>query len=1115
MTDKQFVHLHSHSSISNNNLFESITGIEDYIEIAKEWNVPAISISNHGTVVDWVKSKKLVEAAGLKYIHAIEAYVTDNKPDEKIRDNYHLMLIAKNWDGVKEINKLSSNSFNRDGHYYYNPRMYFEEIENTSDNIIILTACLGSPIYQNLKNGNEESLNKWMDFFAKNKHRVYLEVQPHVHEEQSMYNDFLLTTAEVNGMKIVATNDVHHLSKEHATIAKAIKASKGVDLDTDDEFEGWYKSRDEMVKTFRAQGVLSDEQIEEALDNTMEIVNQIEGFDLDTSHKYPAMFDEEKQEVGMTYVGGYRKKPFQDSVDIFRHLVVLGYIERGIDKFPPEKQKAYKARVNYELGTYIKTGSVDYMLLEWSLKKEAREFKVNPNKAIYPAYGRGSVSGSLIAYLLRITEMDSIKHNLNFERFMNEDRISLADIDSDYSSEDRYDIMYYLLSHPKLYCASIMTKGTYGTKKAVKAVGKSMGYTATETNDITKQIKANKDEVSTALYNEHKELFDTAKISEGSIDSFGRHASGILISSTPIEETVGTMMLPKWDYPVTQLTMKDLDYLNFVKLDILGLDNIELVHEAGQMAELGVLTPDSEEIIDFQDEAVWKSMRESNIGIFQFESDRAGKILKDMFSDETIAKMKEKNVDLRYIDLLSLASAAQRPAGASYVELITQGKFKDNGHEALNKFLSSSNGELVYQEQQTQFLVDFCGWSVKQADLIRRGIGKKDYKIMEEEVPKIKPSFVKTMVEEYGDDKAHAEQIADSFIQVFMDSVNYGFSINHSQSYSFLGYIATWLRHYYPHEFIAAALSVWSKGDKNNEVLKYAESKGVKVMPPKFQKSRGKYSVDKESSTVFEGTSHIKGGNINVGETLYTLKDREYTNFIDITIDILENGMISYEGKEMSIQEFYLSYTDDEMKAIDKELKKNPDLLTYTKNPLGINKTKMLGLIRLNFFDEYGQNKKIEDVYTYVSTKYKPNNKTFAGKRKKYLELLDYEKTVTDERFSIIEQCEHELFYTGRVITRSETIPAKYGFVTNIENVGKTRTTADIFLINKGMTTTIKVGSKLYRDIPFKEGDLIEVGEIKVKPKKAYENGAWVQTSEKELWVVQMKMIRRTTMPEK
>ena len=1116
------MHLHTHDILSNGGYLECVSTIDDYISIAKERGLPAVCISNHGNVTDWVKRKKAIEGAGLKYIHAIEAYVTDNS-EEKVRNNYHLLLIAKNWEGVKEINKLSSRSYNReDNHYYYSPRMYFEEIKNTSDNIIITTACLGSPFYQHYKNGNKEELKKWLDFIIENKHRVYLEVQPHNTEEQAVYNRFLIDVASENGMKLVATNDAHASSEEHDKLRKILKKAKKLDYETDDDFELWAKSRDEMVDAFIKQGVLSVDEIYTALDNTMEIVNQIEEFDLDKTNKYPNMFDAETQTVGMIDVSGYRPNPFVDSKDIFKQLIVMGYKDRGIDKLPPKQQKKYKERVNHELATYIETGSIDYMLLEWSVKKDARELRVNPNKAIYPAYGRGSASGSLVAYLLRITEMDSIKENLNFERFMNKHRISLADIDSDWSAEDRYSIMAYLLTHPKLHCASIITKNTYALKGSIKAIGRGLGrYTPSELDFITKSIDEKTDEIPPSLYEQHKELFDLATAVQGTVDSFGRHACGIVVSSEPIDETIGTMTLPKWDYPVTQISMKELDMLNFTKLDVLSLDNLELIHEAGKMAGLGILTPDSE-VIDFQDENVWMSMRDSNIGIFQFESDRAGKILKDILSPETIEKVKERNPDFRYIDLLSLANSAQRPSGASYIESVVAGEFKDNGHEALNKFLASTMGELVYQEQQTAFLVEFCGWTVGQADLIRRGIGKKDHAIMETEVPKIKTAFISTMIEKHGDTEEHANEIADSFIQVFMDSVNYGFSINHSQSYSYLGYIATWLRYYYPLEFVASALKVWSKGDKNNDVVKFAESHGIVIKPPKFRKSKGSYFIDRDEKAVYEGTSHIKGANESAGEALHTLKDYQYKTFTDLIIDVIENARITRfdmedrsEMFDMAIQDFYRTHGEDRIKEFDKKIKANPDFITYDSSPIGVKKNVIDGLIRLNFFEEFGQNKKLQQVYDYVMANYNPKNKTFANKQKKYLACLEYEASLEDERFSILEQCEFELFYTGRVITKSETIPAKYAFVTKIDNVGKTRTTADVFIINKGISTQIKVGSKLYKNVTFEVGDLIEVLEKEVKPKEGYVGGVWTKSpTERELWIKQMKMIRRSKMTD-
>lgn len=1111
MNIKPFIHLHAHNYVSNGiAFFESISSTDDYIEKAKELNVPAVALSQHGTLVDWLKNKRKIEEAGLKYIHSIEAYVTDDnhETEKKTRDNYHLLLIAKNHDGVREINKLSSQSFYRnDNHFYYNPRMYRDEIFNTSDNVLILTACLGSPLRKSPYH------DEWRQFFIDNKHRVWLEVQPHVDEDQVEYNKFLLDMAKEHNMNLVATNDVHNINKQQANIASAIKESKNIKFDNDDVFETYYKSNDEMVNIFKEQDVLNEEQIINVLNEPYNIIEQIEDFELDLSFKYPQMFNPETQKVGSIDISHLKKGSLEDSEQAFKTLIIEGYKKRGLHKLDKEKQKEYKKRINRELDTYKEVGAIDYMLLEWSVKKDSRDKVVNKDKEILPGYSRGSVSGSLIAYLLYITEVDSLEEDLVFERFMNPDRVSLADIDTDYTSDDRYDIMYYLLTHPLLNCASIMTKNTYGTKGAVKAYGRAMGYSPSELDSINKQLDEKTDQPSQQLYEEHQELFDKAYESEGSIDSFGRHAAGIVVTSNDIEEEIGTMTLSKWDYPVTQLDMKDIDYMNYVKLDILGLDNIKLIQKTGELAGIEYLTPESD--IDFNDENVWKSIADNNVGVFQFESDRAGSILSDIFSESTLNKIKERNPNVRYIDLLSLANAAQRPSGASYIEEVVNGEFHDNGHEALNEFLSPTMGHLVYQEQQIKFLTDFCGWTAGQADILRRAIGKKNHEVMENEVPKIKPAFVRTMIEEYGDTQEHAEEVADTFVQVFIDSADYGFSLNHSLPYSYIGYISAWLRYYYPLEFIAAGLEVWGKGDKNIEFLKYADNHGITINPPKFRKSRGGYGIDKEKNAIYEGTGHIKGGNSSVGDILYNeLSDREHNTFTDLIIDVVENGYININHDKYcfkgSVQDFYNNYSLEDIKEIDKILKNGE--VEYNKQSLGINKTKMEGLIKLGFFEEFGGNKKLWQVYEYVNKNYKPKNKTFANKYKKYHECVEYEQSLGDESYSVVEQCEYELEYTGRVTTINPDIPQVYFFVTNIHNVGYNYTRADIYSLSKGATMTVKVGATIYRNVSFKEGDLLQVDRegLAVKPKMIKADGKWTKSAtEKEIWAKSLKFIRK------
>lgn len=1106
-------------------MFESIASVYDYIEKALEWDMPAICITNHGNVASWLTTKQKTNKAGLKYIHAVEAYVTNDndETEKKTRDNYHLVLIAKNWEGAKEINRLVSNAFDRNSnHYHHKPRMYFDELKETTDNIIILTGCLGSALNGNRESGDTEKLKLWEDFFIENKHRVFLEVQPHIDDTQKEYNKYLLDLAERSGMGIIATNDVHNLNPERSAVAKKIKNSKGIVFDTDDSFETTFKHRDEMTEFFVNQGVLSSEQIEEALDNTMTVANMVEDFEVDTSIRYPHIFNQQKQTVGKTDVSKFRDTPFEDSLDLFRQLIVMGYKERGIDKKPLEEQLRYKRQVAHELPVYVKTGSIDYMLLEYSLKKEARDFMVNPNKSIRPGYARGSAGGSLIAYLINVTEVDPIRDDLVFERFMSEDRVGLPDIDSDWYDNDKDDVVGYLIDRDDVNCAVIMTKGTFAEKGAIKAVGKSLGYSAQEMDGLSKEFDAHDGLVTDSMRERYPELFYDVDLAVGSVANFSRHAGGVLVSSENIKEIVGLQTLGDDNRWVTQLDMDEISYLNLVKLDVLGVDNIGLLNDTILMAGLPYLTPDSPEV-DHEDDAVWDSIRDDNTGIFQFESPRAGKILTDILSEENIARVKAVKPDIRRIDLMSLASAAQRPSGNSYVEEVTNGIFKDNGHEALNSFLAETLGYLVFQEQQSEFLVRFAGFKKTEADTVRKGISKKKPEIMDREVPKILPAFVEKMVNEHGDTEEHAREIAQDFIQIFMDSVNYGFNKSHSIAYAWIAYYTGWLRHYYPLDFLATALNIWQKKPKEVVFLAYADKHNIEIMPPKFGKSKGSYVGNKEDGKIYQGTAHIKGGNASVGEVLYTLKDYQYKTFTDLVIDVVENARVMKkfdkedpaEMFDMSVQDLYRYNSIDYIKELDKKIKANPEYITYTKNPLGVNKTKMDGLIRLNFFDCFGQNKKLQQVYEYVSKNYDPSNKTFANKQKKYLACLEYEASLEDERFSILEQCEFELFYTGRVITSSDAIPAKYAFVTKIENVGKTRTTANVFIINKGVSTQIKVGSKLYKNVTFEVGDLIEVLEKEVKAKEGYVGGVWTKSStDRELWIKQMKMIRRSKMTD-
>lgn len=1104
MADKQWISLHQHTDISNSNYFEVVTQFKDYVAYAKGHGLHAVTSTEHGNVVRWIYRKELAEQAGLKYIHGMEAYVTMSLEG---KEAYHTILLARNYDGVKEINKLSSKSFNRtDGHFYRKPRILFNELKDTfkNGNIYITTACLAGFIYQNkpqkddteeIRNTKKNVVQQWLDMAKLHKDMFYFEIQPHDNKEQAELNTLAIKYANLVGCHVIASNDVHALNPKHNELRMIVKKGKRNGYDSDDEFELWVKTYDEMVSSFQKQrddfnvGIMSDEIIAQGLQSTLDIANSVEEFELDKSHKYPKLYDNPEKE--------------------FQKRIKQGLKDRGILDKPKEERKVYLDRVKHEYEVYKHNGAIDYMLCHEDIVNTAHK------NGIDTGAGRGSVSGSLIAYLCHQTDMDSVRLGLNFERFMNPERVSLADIDLDLESKDQQWIQQWMLTNDKWHAASILTTNAYGLKGAIKAIADGMDRYAGKPQyiqSIRNQID-DKGNYSNSLYEEHKELFDNAKQIVGVIDSFGRHAAGVLIDTNTIDDHVGIQTISKWDYPVTQVTMKEIDHYNWVKFDMLGLDNVGLISKACRLAGLPYLTPDSTDIVDFEDKKVWNSMRDNNIGIFQFEADRAGQILKDLFAPDTIDKIENgfdnnKRTKVRYMDLLSLANAAQRPSGASYLYNVTHGIVKDNGHSALNEFLTPTLGNLVYQEQLIQFLVQFCGYTAGAADVVRRGFSKKIKSILDEEVPKIHKAFVKTMTEKYGDSEEHAEKIAKDFMQVFMDAANYGFSINHSMAYSYIGYISTWLRYYYPLEWGTAACEIWKdKPEKIAKVTSYLESRGINIKPARFRKSRALYYMDKETNSIYEGIEPIKRVNEKAGEQLYSLRDNQYDTFTDLLLDIYEPiKSIQESNYATNLTELY-KLSSEKVKEIDKLAKCNKNIFIKKEKYVEVNKSIMLNLISLNYFDEFGGSKLLADTYEKFIKIYKPKNKTLINKQKAYLECLEFERTSANIDFPLDYQLKQQLELKGKISYSNDKLPNTYVFVTDLAKMSN-RYKINIYSLKTGKISQILVSKRNYISQKIEIGDFINIKKVIAKPKIVNVNGKWTKSEdEREFWLEAFSLI--------
>lgn len=645
-----YVPYHMHSMLSNGTTnIDSITNFRDYVKVAADCGMPALGISEHGNIFEWLHKKEAIEKAGMKYIHCVEAYITADTDDarlysadelfistltknnvrihfkdfhitedgkyiaidintgkecwidestikeegfEKTRDNYHCVLIAKNYDGVKEINRMTSKSFNRDDcHFYYMPRITFDELYATSDNVIITTACLGGVLH----NGDDIVKEQFLTFLANNKHRCYLEIQHHNIEEQIEYNKYLYAVSKVTGVPLIVGTDTHALNELQMEGRSILQAAKDVHFDGEDSWDLVFKTPEELLNAYKKQKSLPINVVEDAMQNSIRMAESIEPFNVDHSVKYPKLYD--------------------DSEAVFKEKINQGVVSREI--MSKSNYQEYLDRIHYEYDTYKHNGAIDFMLLEEDYKSEMRR------QGIRYGYSRGSVSGSIIAYLLGITEVDSVKYDLNFERFMCKERVSLADIDSDFFSEDRKAVREYLYHKNGLYCCDIVTFNTIALKGAIRDIIRGLFNINVKKmfvpDELKQKIKKWEKEVKSsgtrdpkmpeslekeytncynkgAIYKEvpynyikfaeelinmvetdeesarkkYKRIFKYVDLVNGVVVSVGNHPAGCVVSPYPVEEWFGTFTTKTNDYPISVLNMKEIDSLNFVKLDILG-----------------------------------------------------------------------------------------------------------------------------------------------------------------------------------------------------------------------------------------------------------------------------------------------------------------------------------------------------------------------------------------------------------------------------------------------------------------------------------------------------------------------------------------------------------------
>jgi DNA polymerase-3 subunit alpha len=837
-----FVHLHCHSEYS---LLDGASRIDDLIARALEFEQPALAVTDHGNMHGAWELQEKARKAGLKPIIGMEAYVAPG--DRRIKERqgnrkpyYHLVLLAKNEAGYRNLVKLSSLAYTEG--FYSRPRVDRELLARYNEGIVVSSACMAGEVASHLLTDNWERAREAASWYANTFKDYYLEVQAHDTDGQAELNRRVFKLAAELGLPVVATNDAHFLRREdHEAHDILLCIGLGKDYASTDRMkydEGLYfKNVDEIRSVFPDRP--------DVIENTLRIGEE-SSIELSKKYQVPAF-------------------PLPPGASSENELLVELAEKGARERYGEVLSDEVKERLRYELGVITKTGYAGYFLIVADFIRAARE------KDIPVGPGRGSAAGSLVAYCLRITDVCPLRFDLLFERFLNPERVSMPDIDVDFCFERRGEVIEYVREkYGRDSVGQIITFGTLKSRAAVKDVGRTLGFTPAETDSLAKLIpnmpnfsltvREAIDRVPEVkkLYREeerYRELLDFAIKLEGLSRHAGVHAAGVVIAPGPLDEYVpvctqgskGATGGNDDGIVVTQYDMNALEKAGMLKMDFLGLTTLTIIKDA--LASIRSRTGSAPDLdtLPLEDEETFRMLRAGKTaGVFQFESGLATDMIRSMRAD-------------RFDDLVA-SNALMRPgpldAGMHKVYIR-----RKRGEEAvryalpeLEVILSTTYGVITYQEQVMRIAQKLAGISLAEADVLRKAVGKKDPELIRAELGK----FVEKAVAR-GHDRRIIEEISGQ-IETFG---RYGFNKSHSVAYSIISFHTAWLKAHFPADFMAALLSAMI-GDTDS-VVKYineAREIGIELLPPDVNESGYKFTVIGEKRIRFG-----LGGIRNVGKS--------------------------------------------------------------------------------------------------------------------------------------------------------------------------------------------------------------------------------------------------------
>ncbi|MCG8453942.1 MAG: DNA polymerase III subunit alpha [Spirochaetales bacterium] len=873
-----FVHLHNHSDYS---LLDGACQIKNYVSRAVELGMEHIALTDHGNLFGALRFEQACHKAGINPVVGCEVYVAAGsrfvKPTSGPK-SFHMVLYAKNEVGYNNLMILTSKGYTEG--FYYKPRIDDELLEQYHEGLIASAACLGGEIPQAILHGDlEKAKNKalyYQNLFGEG--NFYLEVMNHGLKEEKTVRDGMRRLQEETGIPIIATNDIHFLHKDHANaqdvlicIATGKKKTDQKRLKTENP-EFYFKTEEEMQALFP--------DFPDALENTVALAQKC---DLTIPQPGPLL-------------PHYEIPPqFENPEAYLRHLTAEG-LKKRYPHASKEEWETITKRGDYELGILFDMGFPGYFLIVWDFIDWARQndIPVGP--------GRGSGAGSIVAYALGITDIDPLKYELLFERFLNPERVSMPDFDVDFCFERRGEVIDYVIEkYGRENVAGICTFGTLKTKAVLKDVARVLDIPFSESNAITKIVPEGKTpdgrkiNVTVALEVEpqlqqfyerggvYKELFDVAAVLEGMNRHVSTHACGKVIGKSILTDYVPLIKDQKSGDVVTAYTMDIIEPCGLVKMDFLGLKTLTLLKNCERLIRKH--TPEFNlEAIPEDDEATFRMLGEGKSeAVFQFESQGMQKILKDA---------KPASIE----DLIAL-NALYRPGPMQFIPQFIDSKHGRQKiqypHKDLTEVLKPTYGVIVYQEQVMKVAQIIGGFSLGKADILRRAMGKKK----EKEMAKMEVEFIAG-----AEEKGYGAKLAKDIFEMLKPFAGYGFNKSHAAAYSVVAYKTAYCKANYPAEFWAANLTnEIDATDTLKSYLGFTRAEGIEILPPNVNVSEKTFTVS-EGKVVY-GLMGIKGMGQNAAEAIIEAREKRglFTDLPDF-LDKTDLKSINRKVIETSIQ---------------------------------------------------------------------------------------------------------------------------------------------------------------------------------------------------------------------